>query len=217
MKRSMRFLIFSILVLGMDLCSAQYKQKDWEERDTWMNVPELLKLTGVTTGSVVADIGSHEGYLTIHLSKQVNKAGKVYAVDVRKDRLEQLDKHLEERKITNVKTILGDYDNPKLPKQSLNVVIVMDTYHEIDDYMKVLDHIKTSLKPDGRIMILEKFKSHVRNKSREEQTDEHTISLRFVKSELEKAGFSISKEIKDFGNWKNESNKKMWILVGVVR
>ena len=101
--------------------------------------------------------------------------------------------------MNNVEVILGDYDNPKLPKGRLDVVIVMDTYHEIDEYMNVLAHIKKSLKPDGRLLILEKLKEQKRGKSREEQARGHTLSPKYVKEELQEAGFSITKEINDFG------------------
>ncbi len=206
------FMIFLIFKTGY----TQYKQSDWAKRDTWMNVSEIFELAEIESGNIVADVGCHEGYLTMHLAKKVGESGKVYAVDVREDRLKKLDEHIKKRKLANVTTVIGDYDNPNLPKESLDVVIVMDTYHEMDDYMKILKHIKNALKPDGRILILEKLKVHMRNKSRDEQTDEHTLSIDHVKPELEAAGFSISKDIEDFGNWKNESDKKIWILVGVL-
>ncbi|MBQ0736137.1 class I SAM-dependent methyltransferase [Aquimarina celericrescens] len=212
-----RVLIFLISILFIETSIAQYKENDWEKRDTWMNVSKIFDLAGVKSGSAVADVGCHEGYLTIRMSKKVGETGKVYAVDVREDRLERLDEHLAARSLTNVKTILGDYDNPKLPNTSLDVVVVMDTYHEIDDYMVVLNHLKKSLKPEGRIVIIEKFKSHMRNTTRNEQMKAHTISLDFVKSELKKAGFTVIKEIKDFGDWKNESDKKIWVLVGISK
>ncbi len=212
-----RVLIILISILFIETSTAQYKENDWDKRDTWMNVSKIFDLAGIKSGSAVADVGCHEGYLTVHMSKQVGEIGKVYAVDVREDRLERLDEHLAERKLTNVKTILGDYDNPKLPNTSLDVVVVMDTYHEIDDYMVILNHLKKSLKPEGRIVIIEKFKSHMRNKTRDQQIKAHTISLDFVKSELREAGFTIIKEIKDFGDWKNESDKKIWVLVGISK
>ncbi len=208
-------LLFLTIIFILGVCKAQYKENDWAKRDTWMNVEKIFELAEIAKGDVVADLGCHEGYLTIHMSKQVGREGKVYAVDVRKDRLDQLDEHLKKRKLNNVKTILGDYDNPKLPYDLLDVVIVMDTYHEIEQYMKVLAHIKNSLKPDGSVVIIEKFKSHLLNKTRAEQIDAHTLSMNYVKTELLEAGFSIQKEIKNFGEWKNDPDKKIWILIGV--
>ncbi len=214
MKRSNKIYTFLFLIGIIEIASAQYKEDQWADRDTWMDVSKIFKLSNIEAGDFVADIGCHEGYLTIHIAKQVGASGKVYAVDVREDRLNKLDEHLRERKFTHVNTILGDYDNPKLPEKLLDAVVVMDTYHEMDDYMVILKHIKKSLKPDGRIVIIEKFKSRMRNKTRDEQMEAHTLSVDYVKSELEEAGFSISTEIKNFGSWENETNKKIWILVG---
>ncbi|GAA4271614.1 class I SAM-dependent methyltransferase [Aquimarina gracilis] len=217
MKQQIKVLFFLFSALLIEKGMAQYIENDWEERDSWMDVPKIFDLAGVRSGSIVADIGCHEGYLSIHMSRKVGESGKVYAVDVRQDRLDKLDKYLEDRDLNNVETILGDYDNPKLPLESLDTVIVMDTYHEMDDYMAILNHIRRSLKPDGRVVIIEKFKSHMRNKTRSEQMKAHTLSIKYVKSELEKAGFSIIKEVKDLGNWENESNKRIWVLVGIAK
>ncbi|MBQ4819346.1 methyltransferase domain-containing protein [Aquimarina sp. MMG016] len=210
------YTILAIVSLFITTVSAQYKENDWNERDKWMNVAKIFEITNIKTGDVVADIGCHEGYLSIHLANTIGESGKVYAVDVRQDRLDRLDEHVKQRNLTNVETILGDYDNPKLPEGKLDAVIVMDTYHEMKDYRDILEHIKKSLKPNGKVVIIEKFKKHMLNKSRDEQVDEHTISSEYVTEELEKAGFSISTYVHDFGRWKNEADKRIWIVVGDV-
>jgi len=202
-----------LLLVCLNTLFAQYSQEDWEERDTWMNVSELFELAGIEEGNRVADVGCHEGYLSFHLSKRVGKNGKVFAVDVEEYRLDKLKGHMKERDISNIEVILGDYDNPKLPIGSLDAVMVMDTYHEIDDYMEVLGHIRKALKPNGRILILEKLKEHKRGKSREEQARGHTLSSKYVKEELREAGFTLTKEVKDFGDWQENEEKQMWIVV----
>ncbi len=196
---------------------AQYSSEDWEERDTWMNVEEIFEMAQVKEGMHVADVGCHEGYLTLHLSKKVADQGKVYAVDVEQYRLDDLKEHLEERKVNNVEVILGDYNNPKLPSGTLDVIFVIDTYHEIDEYMKVLGHIKKALKPEGRLLMLEKLKTQKKGKSREEQARGHTLASKFVKEELKDAGFTIIKQIDDFGDWQENNEKQMWILVAEVK
>ncbi|WP_299241499.1 class I SAM-dependent methyltransferase [uncultured Aquimarina sp.] len=216
MELNNKFLILLILI-GINLGQAQYKENDWKERDTWMKVSELFEIAEIKQGSMVADVGCHEGYLSIHMAKVVGASGKVLAVDVRKDRLEKLDEHLKKRKIKNVKTILGDYDNPNLPDNSLDVVVILDTYHEMDDYKEILAHVKKALKPKGNIVIIEKFKEHMLNKSRDEQMEAHTLAMHYVKKELETAGFIMKSEIKDFGRWKKEEDKRIWILVGTKK
>lgn len=210
-----RFLFCTFFLFFTIVGFSQYAENEWNDRDAWMNVFKIFKLADIEEGCLVADLGCHEGYLSVRLSKQVGESGGVYAVDVREDRLESLKGNLEDRNIKNVSAILGDYDNPKLPKGILDVVVVMDTYHEINEYSKVLGHIHSALKPGGRILVLEKLKDHAKGKSREDQADSHTLSSKYVKEELQEAGFLITKTIMDFGRWEREENKTMWILVAV--
>ena len=127
----MRFLL---LILLLPLAAfAQYAEYDWDERDGWMPVERIFEMAGVEEGIHVADIGCHEGYLTVHLANAVGDGGMVYAVDVREDRLEALKGHLVDRDLLHVEVIQGDYDNPNLPEGKLDLVMIVDTYHEMKD------------------------------------------------------------------------------------
>ena len=193
--------------------AAQYTEADWEERDQWMGTDFLLKMAGVEEGHKVADVGCHEGYLSIHLAKRVLGNGRVYAVDVRQDRLEKLRINANKRNLKNIVTILGDYDDPKLPERELDLVFIIDTYHEMESYNKILGHVKKSLKPGGKLMVLEKLKDWVRNKSRKEQVASHSLGPEYVRKELKDAGFTLISEIEDHGDWEKEKNKKMWVIL----
>lgn len=203
------FLIF-VSVFGL---KAQYTEADWADRDQWMKTNILLNKAGVGEGDKVADIGCHEGYLSMHLSKKVKGSGRVYAVDVRSDRLEELRINANKRNLRNIITILGDYDDPKLPERELDFVFIIDTYHEMEAHQKILRHVKDALKPGGKILILEKLKDKIRGKSRKEQVAAHSLSLRYVREELENAGFKILSAIEDHGNWERETDKQMWVIL----
>ncbi len=208
-------LLFSLLcVLGVGY--SQYTENDWAARDQWMDVTKIFEWAEVDPGDIVADVGCHEGYLSMHLARRVGTGGKVYAVDVVQSHLSVLEKHANERKLNNIATVLGAYDDPHLPEKSLDVIFIMDAYHEMDEHKAILEHIKHDLKPGGRIVILEKLKDHARDKSRKAQADAHTLSPGYVKAELEEAGFTISREFRNLGNWENEKDKKIWLLIGVV-
>ena len=204
-----------IVILGSVSTYAQYNESDWDERDQWMDVDRIMELADVQEGHHVADIGCHEGYFSIHLSRRVGARGKVYAVDVRDDRLEELNKNAKERGLYNITTIIGSYDDPKLPENELDLVVIMDSYHEMKEYMTILGHVKKSLKPDGKILILEKLKSHARSKSRKEQTAAHTLSPKYVKEELQEAGFRVIEHVDNMGQWENNPSKKIWVLVAI--
>lgn len=213
MKQFRKSVIVLLLILVTPLATAQYAADDWAERDTWMDVNAIFDEAGIEKGSFVADIGCHEGYLSVHLANRVGDKGQVFAVDVRADRLKVLKENLKDRKLKNVTVIHGDYDNPKLPINALDVVIIMDTYHEMDDYMKILGHVHKSLKSGGKIIIVEKLKSRIKGKSREDQTDAHSIGMKYVRQELTKAGFKELYHNDDLGDWENDEDKVIWMLI----
>ena len=212
MKAILIVLVFTCLPLQ---CFSQYEENDWKDRDTWMALDTIFNAIGIETGDYVADIGCHEGYLSVRLATEIGNEGKVYAVDIRTDRLETLKVIAKDRDLNNIKTIVGDYNNPNLPKAQLDTVIIMDTYHEMTDYMTILEHVKTALKSGGKIVIIEKLKSRIIGKTRDEQTDAHSLSSKYVRQELEKVGFTIRYENNDLGNWENDPDKVIWMLVAI--
>ncbi len=214
MKRpNKRLFVLFFYVLGLFPLLAQYTSDDWKARDRWMRISEFLEITAVDTGMQVADIGAHEGYLSMHLANKVGDKGQVYAVDVNQYRLSRLESHASELGLDNIRTILGDYDNPKLPENTFDMIYVIDSYHEMTFHKTMLAHFFNSLKSGGRIVLLEKMKKRKIGASREEQTDAHTLALHYVKDELQAAGFLIEKEIKNYGNWERDPSKKIWILL----
>ena len=94
MKVILIFLILNCLPLkGF----SQYEESDWKERDTWMALDTIFDAIGIEEGDYVADVGCHEGYLSVHLSKLIGEGGKVFAVDLRADRLETLKEIAKDR------------------------------------------------------------------------------------------------------------------------
>lgn len=190
-----------------------YKESAWAERDKWQKPQEIIRLMNIKAGSVVADVGCHEGYMTVKLANAVGGSGKVYAVDVEQYKLDRLKNHLEARKITNVSLVKGDYDNPKLPARSLDAVIILDTYHEMDDHDEILQHIKTSLKPGGRLVICEPIADERKNSSRTEQERKHELAMKFALEDLAKAGFQIVSKQENFVDRIAIKGDRMWIIV----
>jgi ubiquinone/menaquinone biosynthesis C-methylase UbiE len=181
-----------------------------------MRPGRIIGWAGVKPGDAVADIGCHEGYLSMHLAEAVGDAGRVFAVDLRKDRLARLREIAGNREYLNITTVRGATDDPKLPETLLDAVFIVDAYHEMDEYMEILSHVRRSLKPGGRVVILEKLKDHAKDKNRAQQVQSHTLSPGYVKKELEEAGFIVVDEYNDLGHWDHESDKTMWLLVARV-
>lgn len=217
MRKYLTFLLvfFAFLSFGQDPLKNVYTQSAWAERDKWQKADELIRQLTIKTGSNVADIGSHEGYMTVKLSSVVGNTGRVYAVDVEQSKLDKLKDHLLKKNITNVALIKGDDDNPKLPVNSLDAVIILDTYHEMDDHDKILLHIKSALKRGGRLVLCEPIADERRKLTREDQERKHELGMSFALEDLQKAGFTILKQQDPFVDRSKEKADKMWLIVAV--
>jgi ubiquinone/menaquinone biosynthesis C-methylase UbiE len=151
--------------------------------------------------------------MTIKLAKDVGTTGKVFAVDVDQSKLDKLKSHLRERKINQITLVKGEYDNPKLPLNSLDAVIILDTYHEMDDHDKILQHIMASLKRGGRLVICEPIAEARIGKSRDDQEGRHELGINYALQDLTKAGFRILYRNEIFADRTKVKGDTMWILV----
>ena len=102
----------------------------------------------------MADIGAGTGYFTFRMSPLVPE-GKVLAIDIQPEMLELINFVNHEENITNVETILGDVDNPKIPPSSVDIALLVDTYHEFEYPREMMLGIVEGLKPGGRVVLLE--------------------------------------------------------------
>lgn len=167
---------------------------DWLERSEreMEEAPDIaLNALNIRRGSTVADIGAGVGYLTWRLAERVGPQGKVYANDIQAGMLKRLRENMAARHITNVETVLGAEDDPKLPAEKIDLALLVDVYHEFSKPQEMLRKIRQSLTPDGRLVLLE---------YRKEDPDvpirpEHKMSIAGVKAEVEPEGFRLEKTL----------------------
>ncbi len=190
-----------------------YREGAWEQRDTWQRADEIIQKLNIKEDSHVADVGCHEGYFTIKLSRAVREEGKVYAVDISRDKIEKLKKHLEDRKIHNVTAIVGGENDPRLPTLTLDAVLIVDTYHEMDAHQQILQRIKEALKVGGRLVICEPISDERKKLSREEQERKHELGLNYAVEDLRQAGYRIISQQEAFVDRVKEKGDKMWLIV----
>lgn len=193
-----------------------YTESAWIARDKWQKPDELIRQLNLKSGSKVADIGCHEGYITFKLSTVVGEKGLVYAVDVEQSKLDKLKINQEKRNVRNVTVIKGDYDNPRLPENALDAVIIVDTYHEMDDHDAILQHIRVALKQGGRLVLCEPIAGERRKMQRADQERKHELGINFALEDLKKAGFTIIKKQDPFVD-RTEKGDKMWLLVAAKK
>ena len=207
------FFVMPVISMAQDPWKNIYSQPAWEERDTWQKANELIALLGIREGSRVADVGSHEGYMTFKLARKVGTGGAVYAVDLDQSKLDKLKKRADENRIQQIKPIKGEEDNPGLPANTLDAALILDTYHEMDDHDQVLQHIRKALIPGGRLLICEPIADARRALERSEQERKHEIAMQFVLDDLKKAGFKILFSKDNFIDRTKQKGDWMWVVV----
>jgi ubiquinone/menaquinone biosynthesis C-methylase UbiE len=213
MRLLVLFCIVPCLASSQDPWKDIYAEKAWTDRDQWQKAVEIIKHLNLNEGARVADIGCHEGYMTVKLSRAVGTAGKVYAVDVEQNKLDRLKENLAKRNINNVISIKGEYDDPKLPLNTLDAVLILDTYHEMDNHDQILQHVKKALKPGGRLVLCEPIATQRRTQSRSDQERKHELGMNYTLQDLEKAGFKIVFKKDPFTDREKVKGDKMWLVV----
>jgi len=106
-------------------------------------------------GQVICDLGSGNGYHSLPLARAVSPSGKVLAVDLQPEMLVMLRERAEEAGIENIQTVAGAIDDPHLALNSCDVVLMVDVYHELSHPVRVLGHVRRSLRPGGRVVLVE--------------------------------------------------------------
>ena len=124
-------------------------------RDEWQKPQALVQALKLTPGTRVADLGAGTGYFSGYLSKSVGNEGTVFAVDTEPNLVVHLRERAEHENTPNVVPILASPDNPRLPAASVDVVLIVDTYHHIDARRTYFRGLQRSLTRDGRVAIID--------------------------------------------------------------
>ncbi len=166
---------------------------DRAERDQEEDPDRAIDVLKLQKGASVADVGAGSGYMTEKLSKKVGPTGRVYASDIQQGMIDLLNRRIARRKLANVTPILSTQDDPRLPVEALDLVLMVDVYHELSQPQLILRHIKASLKPGGRLVLVEYRKEDPTIPIR----PEHKMSVAEAKLEVEAEGFKLAQTNED--------------------
>ncbi len=143
-----------------------------------------MDILGIKEGTHVADIGAGSGWFTVRAAKRVGNTGVVYAVDINPESITYINQRIQRDKIGNVHTILSNEDDPKLPQNSVDSVLLLKTYHEVARPVLLLENLKKSLRSGAKIGVID----------RNGKGDDHGVSRDVVIKEATQAGYQLQEQ-----------------------
>jgi len=163
---------------------------DDPERDEWQKPAELVKALGIAPGMHVADLGAGTGYFSRYLSVAVGGRGTVFAVDPEPNLVVHLRERAQRESTANVVPVLASFDNARLPTSAVDLVLIVDTFHHIDDRVNYFVGLKRCLAPTGRVAVVD-FKKEPLPVG---PPMEHKLAREQVVEEMQSAGYRLVDE-----------------------
>ncbi len=151
------------------------------ERDSVGEARKVMDLAEIKPGMTVADIGAGEGYYTIRLAEKVGARGRVLAEDIDREALDRLGQRVERERLDNVSIRLGTPDDPRLPTNSFDRVLMIHMYHEVQEPFAFLWRLWPSLRAEGRVVVVDVNRP----------TNQHGIDPLLLSCEFERVGFKL--------------------------
>ena len=124
------------------------------DREQWQKPDQIMDRLGIADGSVVADLGAGGGWFTTRLARRVGPNGLVYAEDIQPQMIEAIGRRVQREGLLNVRAVLGTVKDPRLPR-GIDAVLIVDAYHEMEDPVTLLKNVERSLKPQGRVGVVD--------------------------------------------------------------
>ena len=151
-------------------------------RDERLQINRVMDILGVETGKSAADIGAGSGWFTVRAAKRVGDGGHVYAVDINPEAVQYITERAQKEQLHNVKAILSKPDDPQLPADSVDAVLLLKTYHEVARPVTLLRNLRAALRPGAKIGIID----------RNGNGENHGIGSDIVIREAKEAGYKLA-------------------------
>ena len=155
---------------------------EYPDRDKKLQIDRVMDLLGIKAGKNVADIGAGSGWFTVRASKRVGPTGAVLAEDINPLAIEYIGKRVKTADLTNVRTVLGQPDDPMLPAGSVDAVLLLKVYHEVAHPVEFMKKLKPALREGARVGIIDKNGNSA----------SHGVNHDTVEKEMSEAGYRLS-------------------------
>jgi SAM-dependent methyltransferase len=150
-------------------------------REDRLQINRVMDLLGIAAGKGVADIGAGSGWFTVRAARRVGAGGLVYAVDINPEAIRYVNERAQKEKLRNVKTVLGKSDDPVLPTNSVDAVLLLKTYHEVAQPVALLRNLRGALRPEAKVGIID----------RNGNGEDHGVGSDVVIREAQEAGYQL--------------------------
>lgn len=151
------------------------------QRERNLQIERVMDILGIWPGSRVADIGAGSGWFTVRAARRVGQDDLVYAVEINPDYLKHIEERAAREKLPNIRTVLGREDDPQLPADSVDAVLLLKTYHEIARPVPLLRNVRRSMRAGALLGIID----------RNGKGDDHGLDADAVIKEAGRAGFEL--------------------------
>jgi len=156
-------------------------------RDERLHINQVMDILGITPGKNVGDIGAGSGWFTVRAARRVTDSGTVYAVDINPEAVDYINNRVKKEQLRNVKTILSKPDDPELPANGVDSVLLLKTYHEVANPVALLRNLRASLRPGAHVGIID----------RNGNGTDHGVQKDVVIREAGQAGYRLIEEHDD--------------------
>ena len=166
---------------------------DDPSRDAWQKPDEILQALHVRAGLTIADLGAGTGYFSVRLAKAVGPSGRVLAIDVEPKLIAYIKDRAEREALPQITAVLAPPNDPKIPPASAALVLIVDTWHHIDDRLTYLGKLARGLAPGGHVAVVD-FK---KGDFPVGPPDAHKLTPEAVIQEFSKAGWALAERKDD--------------------
>lgn len=155
-----------------------------ENRAENLQVERVMDILKIAGGKSVADIGAGSGWFTVRAAKRIGKNDTAYAVEINEDAIRYINERRQKENLPNIETVLGKENNPLLPANAVDAVLILKTYHEIAEPIRFMKNLRPALRKNALIGVID----------RNGDSSSHGINREIVIEEMNRAGFSLKEE-----------------------